>query len=260
MYELMQRAAYLLAQAQHVVALTGAGFSTPSGIPDFRSHTTGLWENFDPLEIASQQAFRRRPGDFFNWIRPLARQMFAAQPNAAHYALAHLEQTGRVEQIITQNIDGLHQRAGAQHIIELHGDIFTGTCVSCYLVYHSLDFEADFIDAGRIPQCPSCGGIIKPNVILFGEALPVRALQAAKRAAAHCDLMLIAGSSLEVAPAADLPMLARAHQARLIMINQGTTHLDDHCDVLIHADVAVALPEITALCLANDSSDPLIPS
>jgi NAD-dependent deacetylase len=245
----MQHAAQWLAQAQHAVALTGAGLSTPSGIPDFRSHETGLWENYDPMEIATFQAFRRRPADFFNWIRPLARQMFEAQPNLAHYALAELQQAGCLQHIITQNIDGLHQRAGAQHVIELHGDVFTGTCVNCYTLYSSLEFRAQFIDAGHIPTCPRCDGIIKPNVILFGEALPVHALMAAKRAVASCDVLLIAGSSLEVAPASDLPMLARSRQARLIIINQGPTYLDDYCDALIRDDVALALPALAARCL-----------
>ena len=251
MDELIQCAAQLLAQAQQAVALTGAGLSTPSGIPDFRSPDTGLWDNYDPLEIATFQVFRRRPVDFFNWIRPLARQMFEAQPNPAHVALAALQQAGRVQHIITQNIDGLHQRAGAQHVIELHGDIFTGTCVGCYVVYRSAEFHAEFIDAGRIPICPRCGSIIKPNVILFGEALPVHALMAAKRAVAACDVLLIAGSSLEVAPASDLPMLARSHQARVIIVNQGPTYMDEFCDVLVRHDVALALPAIAALCLSD---------
>ena len=251
----MQQAAQLLAQAQQAVALTGAGLSTPSGIPDFRSPDTGLWDNYDPLEIATLQAFRRHPAEFFTWIRPLARRMFEAQPNLAHVALAELQQAGRLPHIITQNIDGLQQRAGAQQVIELHGDIYTGTCGSCYTVYRSAEFQAQFIEAGFIPTCPHCNGIIKPNVILFGEALPVHALMAAKRAVANCDLLLIAGSSLEVAPASDLPMLARSHQARVIIVNQGPTYMDDFCDVLIHEDVALALPAIAALCLSNRSTE-----
>jgi NAD-dependent deacetylase len=259
MDELMQHAAQLLAQAQHAVALTGAGLSTPSGIPDFRSPDTGLWENYDPLEIATLQVFRRRPTDFFKWIRSLARQMFAAQPNPAHYALAELQQAGRLQHIITQNIDGLHQRAGAQQVIELHGDIFTGTCVGCYAIYRSLEFKEQFIDAGHIPTCPRCGGIIKPNAILFGEALPVHALTAAKRAVANCDVLLIAGSSLEVAPASDLPMLARSRQARVIIVNQGPTYMDAYSDVLIRDDVALALPAIAAQCLSGRPADRLSP-
>ncbi len=251
----MQHAVQLLTQARYAVALTGAGLSTPSGIADFRSPNTGLWENYDPMEVATFQAFRRRPADFFNWIRPLARQMFEAQPNLAHYALAELQQAGRVQHIITQNIDGLQQRAGAQHVIELHGDIFTGTCVDCYTVYRSAEFHAQFIDAGRIPTCPRCGGIVKPNVILFGEALPVHALMAAKRAVANCDVLLIAGSSLEVAPAADLPMLARSRQAHVIIVNQGPTYMDNYCDVLIRDDVAAALPIIAAQCRTDRTAD-----
>jgi NAD-dependent deacetylase len=256
MDESIQRAAQLLAHARHAVALTGAGLSTPSGIPDFRSHDTGLWENYDPMEIASFQAFRRRPVDFFNWIRPLALQMFAAHPNPAHLALAELENAGRVKHIITQNIDGLHQRAGARDVIELHGDIYSGTCVACYQVYRSEEFSTALIDAGRIPVCPHCGGVIKPNVILFGEALPVHALMAARRVTAECDVMLIAGSSLEVAPASDLPMLARSRQARLIIVNHGPTYMDDHCDVLIREDVAQALPAIAIASACRQCSTP----
>jgi NAD-dependent deacetylase len=255
MDQLMQQAAQLLAQSRQAVALTGAGLSTPSGIPDFRSHDTGLWENFDPMEIATFQALRRRPADFFNWIRPLAQQMFDAQPNLAHLALAHLQQAGCLPHIVTQNIDGLQQRAGAAHVIELHGDIHTGTCLNCYAVYRSAEFRTQFIEAGCIPTCAQCGGIVKPNVILFGEALPVQALMAAKRAVAHCDVLLIAGSSLEVAPASDLPMLARAHQARVIIVNQGPTYMDKFCDVLIREDVALALPAIAALCLSDRSAE-----
>jgi NAD-dependent deacetylase len=249
MDELIQRAAQLLVQARQAVVLTGAGLSTPSGIPDFRSQDTGLWENYNPLEMATFQAFRRHPVEFFNWIRPLARCMFEAQPNAAHLALAQLKAAGCVSHIITQNIDGLHQRAGASGVVELHGDIYSGTCVNCYLVYHSEQFYVDFIERACVPYCPACGGIIKPNVILFGEALPVRALMAAKRAVAECDVLLIAGSSLEVAPASDLPMLARSHQAQLIIINQGSTYMDDFCDVFIQSNVALALPAIAAACL-----------
>ena len=248
MEDLVACAARWLAQARQAVALTGAGLSTPSGIPDFRSQNTGLWENYDPLENATFHVFRQHPARFFNWIRPLARQMFEAQPNPAHCALAQLEQIGCLAQIVTQNIDGLQQRAGARHVVELHGDIHSGVCVGCYQAFHSEQFAADFIEHGVIPTCPNCGSIIKPNIILFGEALPVNALMSAKRAIGACDVLLVAGSSLEVAPASDLPQLARARQARLIIVNQGTTYLDDVCDLLIHDDVARVLPAIAAHC------------
>jgi NAD-dependent deacetylase len=254
MEDVMACAAQWLAQARHAVALTGAGLSTPSGIPDFRSQYTGLWENYDPLENATYHVFRHHPARFFNWIRPLTRQMFEAQPNAAHRALAQLERIGCLTQIVTQNIDGLQQRAGARHVVELHGDIRSGICVGCYQTFRSEQFAADFIEYGVIPTCPNCGSIIKPNIVLFGEALPVHALLSAKRAIGACDVLLVAGSSLEVAPASDLPQLARAHQARLIIVNQGTTYLDDFCDLLIHDDVAVVLPDIAARCAALRAS------
>jgi NAD-dependent deacetylase len=238
----------LLLNARHVVALTGAGLSTPSGIPDFRSRDTGLWVNYDPLEIATVEAFRQRTVEFFNWIRPLVHLMIEARPNAAHRALADLEAAGRLATVITQNIDGLHQRAGTVDVVELHGNIYTATCVRCYRVLASDQFVPALIDEGRVPMCPACGNVLKPNVILFGEALPALALRAAKRAIARCDLMIVAGSSLEVAPASDLPLTALARQARLIIINRDPTYLDDQAAVLIRDDLAFALPALADAC------------
>ncbi len=251
MIDLIQQAAELIAQAHHAVALTGAGISTPSGIPDFRTPATGLWARTDPLEVATVQAFRHRPADFFNWIRPLARQMRSAQPNAAHRALAQLESSGQLASVITQNIDRLHQRAGSINVIELHGNIEASTCVRCYRVYPSEAFIDALLNEGSVPTCPVCGGVLKPNVILFGEALPVHALMAAKRAAVACDLMLIAGSSLEVQPASDLPVLAHLRHAKLIIINREPTYADNLGDVVMHADVAAVLPQITAAIRAQ---------
>jgi len=245
---LIEHAIELLLSARHVVALTGAGLSTPSGIPDFRSRDTGLWANYNPMEIATVQAFRHRTVEFFNWIRPLVRQMVEAQPNAAHRALVELAAAARLSTVITQNIDGLHQRAGSVDVVELHGNIYTATCVRCYQVLASDQFVPALIDEGRVPVCPVCGNTLKPNVILFGEALPAQALMAAKRASNRCDLMIVAGSSLEVAPASDLPMTVLARQARLIIINRDPTYLDDQADILIREDLAVALPALAAGC------------
>ena len=249
MSDLIQRAADLLARAQHAIVLTGAGISTPSGIPDFRSRDTGLWANYNPMETATIQVFRHRPDDFFNWIRPLARQMIEAQPNAAHRALAELQHAGRLATIITQNIDGLHQRAGATDVVELHGTIYTATCVRCYHVFASEIFVNALIDRGQVPTCPDCGCILKPNAILYGEALPIPALMAAKRAAGRCDLMIVAGSSLEVVPASDLPMIAVARQAKLIIVNRDPIYMDQHAEVVIHDDLACVLPQIAEACL-----------
>ncbi|HJW83608.1 MAG TPA: NAD-dependent deacylase [Anaerolineae bacterium] len=248
MHEPIGRAAQLLRNATHAIALTGAGLSTPSGIPDFRSAETGLWNRVDPLEVATIYAFREDPARFFNWIRPLAVSMRAARPNPAHLALAQLEQAGLLRLVITQNIDGLHQRAGSANVAEVHGHIREATCIHCYHVVSVEDHLEQFLADGRVPRCPRCGGILKPNATLFGEALPAQALLVALQAARTCDVMLVAGSSLEVAPASDLPELAKGHQAKLIIINLGETHLDHWADVLIRGDVADILPRLAG-CL-----------
>jgi NAD-dependent deacetylase len=248
MRDAIEHAIDLLVNARHTVALTGAGLSTPSGIPDFRSRDTGLWANYTPMEIATVFAFRQHTAEFFNWIRPLAHVMLEAQPNAAHRALVDLEAAGRLATVITQNIDGLLQRAGATDVVELHGNIYTATCVRCYRVFASDHFAHSLINEGRVPHCPACGNVLKPNVILFGEALPVQALMAARRAIYRCDLMIVAGSSLEVAPASDLPLAVLARRAQLIIINREPTFLDDQADVLIHDDLAAVLPALAAAC------------
>ena len=189
-------AADLFRQSKHAVVLTGAGLSTPSGIPDFRSTGTGLWSSDEPMEVASLNTFRTRPEKFFQWFRPLANQIYSAQPNAAHIALAKLEQAGRISSIITQNIDVLHQKAGSKTVIEMHGTMKTLTCTQCYHQVDAALHLAPFVEKGELPHCPKCGQILKPDVILFGEQLPQAAWFKAQREARQCDLMLIAGSSL----------------------------------------------------------------
>jgi NAD-dependent deacetylase len=240
---LIARAAELLGQADYAVALTGAGHSTPSGIPDFRSPTSGLWAQVDPMAVASLFAFRLHPQDFYNWIRPLARTMLEAQPNPAHHALAQLESAGLIKSVITQNIDGLHQKAGSQRVHEVHGHMREATCIRCYQVVPADSLVEQFIEGDQIPRCP-CGGVMKPNVILFGEQLPLNVLTAARQDTISCDLMVVIGSSLTVEPVADLPLMALGHGARLIIVNYQPTHLDDRADVLIHADLAEVLPHI----------------
>jgi NAD-dependent deacetylase len=241
--ELIARAAQLLRQTRYAVAMTGAGISTPSGIPDFRSPDSGLWTQVDPMAVASLFAFRLRPEAFYDWIRPLARLVLEAQPNRAHQALARLEAANLIRSVITQNIDGLHQKAGSRWVHEVHGHVREATCVRCYHVTPSEDLMQELVDHGRIPRC-SCGGVLKPNVILFGEQLPLEAFTGARRETNACDLILVAGSSLEVVPVGDLPLAALGRGARLILVNQEPTHLDERADVLIHADVAEVLPRI----------------
>jgi NAD-dependent deacetylase len=242
-YAAIEDAAELVRKAKRAVVLTGAGISTPSGIPDFRSEGTGLWSRDEPLEVASLRTFRTAPERFFEWFRPLAGHIYFAQPNAAHIALAQLEQAGYVKTIITQNIDALHQKAGSTCVVETHGTLKTLTCTDCYQKYDADLYLQTYIDEGKIPKC-SCNGILKPDVILFGEQLPHAAWVQAQRAVRQCDLMLVAGSSLEVLPVAGLPMQALDRGAHLIIVNNTDTYVNVRADVVIMDDVASVLPEI----------------
>jgi NAD-dependent deacetylase len=237
-------AAELLRKAKRVVVLTGAGISTPSGIPDFRSEGTGLWSRDEPMEVASLATFRTHPESFFNWFRPLAGRIFYAEPNAAHAALADLEREGIMQIIVTQNIDGLHQKAGSSRVVEMHGTLRTLSCTQCFRQFQSEGYLRPYIEEGRIPRCPQCNGILKPDVILFGEQLPQSAWFEAQREARQCDLMLVAGSSLEVLPVAGLPMQALDRGAHLVVVNNTPTYVNVRADVVIMDDVAAMLPEI----------------
>ena len=240
----LEDAAELFRKAKRMVVLTGAGISTPSGIPDFRSEGTGLWARDEPLEVASLNTFRTNPENFFKWFRPLAGRIFHAQPNVAHVALAELENAGIAQAIVTQNVDMLHQKAGSKHVIEMHGTLQTLSCTSCYKKFESGSFLKRFIDDGTIPFCLNCNGILKPDVILFGEQLPQAAWFEAQNAVRACDLMVVAGSSLEVLPVAGLPMQAVDRGAHLIIINNSPTYIDIRADVVIMDDVATILPDI----------------
>jgi NAD-dependent deacetylase len=239
----IERAAELIRRAHHMVAFTGAGHSTPSGIPDFRSPNSGAWEKDDPLLVASIWAFRVQPKNFYRWIRPLADTMLDAVPNRAHVALADLQVTGPLKTIITQNIDSLHQRAGSYNVLELHGHLREATCIRCYRAVAVGAELQQIVREGKIPRC-DCGGVLKPNVILFGEQLPIRVLNEAMQEARRCDLILVAGSSLTVSPAADIPYLAVDSGARAIIVNLQPTAFDSLADVTIHGDVVEALPRI----------------
>ena len=237
----------LIREAHHLVAFTGAGISTPSGIPDFRSKGTGLWERFDPMEVASLTTFRTAPTRFWNWKRPLMRQIWQAQPNPAHLALAQLEAQSKLSAVITQNIDGLHQRAGSREVFELHGTVETMTCPVCRIHTPSSHYRKLIEESEEIPRCETCGAIMKPDVVLFEENLPPRTWRAAEEHCERADVILVAGSSLEVWPAATLPEMAVSNGARLIIINLSRTFLDSQAQVLLPFDVAEALPLISTL-------------
>ena len=248
---LITQAAQLLKKAKHTVAFTGAGISTPSGIPDFRSKGSGLWEFYNPIEVASLSAFRYDPDKFYKWIQPLALLMIEAEPNPAHIALARLEEAGLLAGIVTQNIDDLHRRAGSEVVFEVHGHLREATCVSCYNCYPTNGFIEEFIKTGETPHCPDCGGVLKPNAVLFEEQLPYNVFCGAADLISQSDLILIIGSSLEVVPVASLPVSPLNAGARLIIVNHYPTYLDERADVIIRQDVAVVLPRLVSEALGE---------
>jgi NAD-dependent deacetylase len=240
----IRQAGDLLRQSTRTVALTGAGISTPSGIPDFRTPHSGLWTQADPMEVASLWNFYERPQDFYHWIKPLLQTIQTARPNAAHQVLAGMEAQGRLAAIITQNIDSLHQAAGSQQVLELHGHTRTATCLACGHCVSTAAVITELLQNDTIPHCASCGSLLKPDVILFGEPLPYELLSAAQQEALACEVMLVIGTSLEVMPAADLPLLAQRRGARVILINHSPTPLDAEVDIVIHADVIQTLERL----------------
>jgi NAD-dependent deacetylase len=196
------------------------------------------------MEAASLSSFRTAPEKFYAWFRPLAGRIIHADPNPAHKALAELERAGRLHMILTQNIDILHQKAGAMHVVELHGSIGSMSCTQCFQKFNSGEFILPFIESGEIPRCRHCGAALKPDVILFGEQLPQKAWFEAQREARQCDLMIVAGSSLEVLPVAGLPLQALERGAHLIIVNNTPTYLNVRADLVFLEDVAQVLPAI----------------
>lgn len=244
----------LLRGARYAVALTGAGMSTASGIPDFRGGESGLWRTHDPLEVATIGAFRRHPERFYDWIRPVADVILGAEPNVAHVALRDLERYGPLRSVVTQNIDLLHGRAGSEVVRELHGHLREMVCLGCEAVFESVERVAGFVRAGGVPLCERCGAVLKPNVILFGEALPAEAMRLAELDILRCDVLLVAGSSLEVAPVSQLPMQAIYNGARVIVVNREPTHVDDFAAVVLRGDVTDVLPRLAAPFLPSNGS------
>lgn len=246
--ERVRSAAALFLNARYAVALTGAGISTPSGIPDFRSPDSGLWTEVDPMAVASISAFRTQPEAFYEWMQPTAQLFVDAEPNPAHVALAQLEEMGLLKAVITQNIDNLHQKAGSERVLELHGDFREAVCLRCQAEVAIEGSVRECILEGTVPLCDGCGGALKPKAVFFGEPLPMGVLRDAQIEAQSCDLMLVAGSSLEVIPAANLPFVARSLGADLIIVNYQETAADGSAQVVIHQDVADILPDVVDIC------------
>jgi NAD-dependent deacetylase len=240
------RLAELIRGAGSVVALTGAGVSVPSGIPDFRTPGTGLWENVDPMEVAHIDVFRRDPERFWHFYGTRFQSLEAKRPNRAHEVLVELERAGWLDAVITQNIDRLHERAGTRRLVEVHGTISHSSCLRCGARYELADVRTRLaVDTRGVPRC-DCGDPLKPDVVLFGEYLPADALARAEELARGADLLLCIGSSLEVYPVAQLPAVTLSRGGRVAIVTQGPTPFDASASVRLGGDVVDELESVLA--------------
>jgi NAD-dependent deacetylase len=230
------RLAELLDQSNCTVVLTGAGVSVPSGIPDFRTPETGLWEKVDPMEVAHIEVFERDPARFWSYYRPRFHSLADKRPNRAHEALAELERRGLLEGVITQNIDRLHRAAGSRNVVEVHGSIETSSCIRCAAAFELTEVEGLFDERG-VAVCTSCGGSVKPDVVLFGELLPESAMVRATDLAERAELMICVGSSLAVYPVAGLPRLTLERGGRLAIVTKGETPYDEAAELKLDGEV-----------------------
>jgi NAD-dependent deacetylase len=240
-----KRLAELIRESESVVALTGAGVSVPSGIPDFRTPETGLWENVDPMEVAHIDVFERDPARFWSYYRPRFQSLGEKRPNGAHEALAELERRGLLEGVITQNIDRLHRAAGSRNLVEVHGSIESSTCRDCGKSF-GIDAVEALFDGEGVARCDGCGGLVKPDVVLFGELLPEEAMRRAQGMAAQADLMICVGSSLVVHPAAGLPGITVACGGRLAIVTKSETPYDGDAALRLDGEVDEELGAVLA--------------
>ena len=236
----MERLAELLRESRCTVALTGAGISVPSGIPDFRTPETGLWANVDPMEVAHIEVFDHDPARFWTYYRPRFQSLGDKRPNPAHEALAELERRGLIEGVVTQNVDRLHRAAGSREVVEVHGSIETSTCRACAISFDLVQVE-ELFDAEGVAICADCGGAVKPDVVLFGELLPEAAMARAQDLAERAELMICVGSSLAVHPVAALPRLTLERGGRLALVTKGETPYDDVAELKLDGEVVEEL-------------------
>ena len=237
------RLAELIRERQPCVVLSGAGVSTESGIPDFRS-PQGLWAQFDPFEYGSIEAFRADPEKVWRFYAPRFAVLTEAEPNAAHRALARLEQAGLVRAVITQNIDLLHERAGSRDVVEVHGSIRTSSCPGCGASY-LLARVLELLGVQEAPACPECGAILKPDVVFFGELLSTEAIDRAFELAREAALLLVVGSALEVYPVAGLPLETLAAGGEMAIVNRGPTALDGRATLKVDGSAGEVLAAVT---------------
>jgi NAD-dependent deacetylase len=235
------RLAELIERRRPCVVLTGAGISTESGIPDFRS-AGGIWERYDPVEVATIDAFRREPARVWEFYALRLDALERPDPNDGHRAIAELEEQGWVRAVVTQNVDGLHQRAGSHDVVEVHGSLREAECIHCGVRMPMEDAVASL----PLPPCPECGEILKPGVVMFGEVLPATAIERAQALAAEAGLLLVVGSSLEVHPVAGLPGETLAAGGALAIVNRGSSPWDSHADLVLDAAAGETLRGLTA--------------
>lgn len=238
----VEQLARLVREHQPCVVLTGAGVSTESGVPDFRS-ASGMWAEFDPREYATLGAFRADPQKVWRFYAPRFEMLTTVEPNSAHRALAELERLGLVRAIVTQNIDLLHERAGSQDVVEVHGSIRTSSCPACGAAYPLAEVEP-LIEAHAAPPCPACGAILKPDVVFFDELLPEAAITRAVELAEQAALLLVVGSSLEVYPVADLPRSTLVADGKVAVVNRTPTWVDPRADVVVRESAAETLSAV----------------
>ena len=228
-----------LRSSRHICVLTGSGISAESGVPTFREAQTGLWEKFDPHELATPEAFLRDPVLIWNWYRWRRDLVAKVEPNTGHHALVDLAERANEFTLITQNVDGLHPSAGRKDVIEFHGNLFEDRCfVEGCVVTEEYDASA------TVPTCPGCGSNLRPGVVWFGEAIPENALQDSMTAASSCDLFLSIGTSSLVWPAAGLADTARAAGATIVEVNPDTTPLSNGTDFQLNGNAGTVLPEL----------------
>jgi len=245
--------ANLLREAEHAIALTGAGISVESGVPAFRGKS-GLWDRYPIEEYATIEAFTRNPSKVWTFFREFYEVLNEAEPNPAHIALASLEKAGVLKSIVTQNIDNLHQRAGSTNVIEFHGSASTLECLKCGSVVR---FDERVLTS-PVPTC-DCGGLLKPQIVLFGEAIPSSALEAAQRESLLCDVMLVIGTTAQVAPASMLPIVAKQRGAMIIGMNVEQTYLTGHiADLSVLGSVGLTLPRVAHLVSGDYIDTPTV--
>ncbi|MHA1803250.1 MAG: SIR2 family NAD-dependent protein deacylase [Promethearchaeota archaeon] len=242
--QLIAKFADLILESKNIVALTGAGMSTESGIPDFRSPGTGLWTKVDPDEFASIHSYVSSTSKNLKLMLEMGTTIFRAKPNKGHKALTQLQKMGKLKGVLTQNIDGLHSKARTKNVVELHGTANESKCLRCKRVYPITTLINQVLRGKNSPTCEECGGLLKPNAIFFGEPLESAVLRKADEMIADLDLMIVLGSSLLVYPVAFYPHKAIAAGAKLAIINIQPTEMDHQAEVVIHDKIGNVLPQI----------------